>query len=557
MAHLIRIAARLSLLGKFSIVGLVATVVVASAMALIVTRGLTNLETEHAAEDAIFHVDSVVAPLMQKQRFDRPLSEELQARLARDLEARLPNDIFRVKIWRNDGMLIFSDDPSLVGQVFPDGERERAVAGETVAHVAEMGREAENVTEAAAVRALEVYTPIRSETTGEVLGVYEIYKTTDALDLQIAELRGRVWAGSLVGFLALYASLFLLVRRASRQLTAQNAMIRRRLRETLLLNRIILAASTEDSPDDVMETVCRELEEVCGLECSLVEGGDEAHGSFDHGHPPNGHVVAPMNAGGRTVGSLLLKARGSEPIDEQTRGIIDGVAAATGVALHKAVLLSDLERSNTELRRAYDATIEGLARALDKRDEETEGHSRRVTELTTRLLLAMGLAEEDVEHGRRGALLHDIGKLGIPDAILLKPGRLDDQERAVMMTHAALAYEMLAPIEHLRPALDIPHYHHEKWDGTGYPVGLRGEAIPLVARAFALVDVWDALSSDRPYRTAWPQDRVIEHLLDSAGTHFDPRILPLFLEVVGEYVGVEGLPTESRRSDRRTGHTVP
>ena len=187
---------------------------------------------------------------------------------------------------------------------------------------------------------------------------------------------------------------------------------------------------------------------------------------------------------------------------------------------------------NEELSRAYKATIEGWSRALDLRDHETEGHSRRVTEMTLRLAAALGVSESEIAHIRRGALLHDIGKMAVPDGVLLKPGPLNDEEWAVMRQHPVWAYEMLLPIEFLRPALNIPYCHHEKWDGSGYPRGLAGEDIPLAARLFALVDVWDALSSDRPYRRAWEPDRVLDHLQSLAGTHFDPQVVDAFLHLM-------------------------
>jgi len=195
---------------------------------------------------------------------------------------------------------------------------------------------------------------------------------------------------------------------------------------------------------------------------------------------------------------------------------------------------------NGELTQAYDSTIEGWSRALDYRDHETEGHSRRVTELTLRLARAVGMEEDELVHVRRGALLHDIGKMGIPDRVLLKPGPLDDGEWAIMRRHPTLAHEMLSPVAFLRDALDIPHGHHEKWDGTGYPRGLTGEAIPLAARLFAVVDVWDALRSDRPYRRAWTVARTLDHVRGLAGTHFDPAAVRVFLALMEAPAGEAG-----------------
>ncbi|RRR71658.1 MAG: response regulator [Candidatus Viridilinea halotolerans] len=195
-------------------------------------------------------------------------------------------------------------------------------------------------------------------------------------------------------------------------------------------------------------------------------------------------------------------------------------------------LLDERQQAAEELAQAYDATLEGWSRALDLRDHETEGHSRRVTELTVRLAQAMGLTADEIAHIRRGALLHDIGKMGIPDAILRKPGPLNDEEWAVMRTHPTLAYELLAPIVYLQPALAIPLFHHEKWNGAGYPQGLVGETIPLPARIFAVVDVWDALTNDRPYRQASPVAEVLDYISAQAGKHFDPNVVEAFLRLM-------------------------
>jgi putative two-component system response regulator len=193
-----------------------------------------------------------------------------------------------------------------------------------------------------------------------------------------------------------------------------------------------------------------------------------------------------------------------------------------------------LEAAHQQLKKAYDETITGWSRAMDLRDKETEGHTQRVAEMTVQLAIKMGVSEDNLEHVRRGALLHDIGKLGVPDGILLKPGDLTEEEWISMRRHPAYAREMLDKIEYLHPALDIPVYHHEKWDGSGYPSGLKGEQIPLAARLFAIVDVWDALLSDRPYRPAWSKKKTIAHIKAESGKHFDPRIVEIFIELYGQ-----------------------
>jgi len=188
-----------------------------------------------------------------------------------------------------------------------------------------------------------------------------------------------------------------------------------------------------------------------------------------------------------------------------------------------------LTQTQDQLTDVFNSTIEGWARLLSLRDDETAGHSDRVMEMSLRLAERMGLRERELMFVRWGALLHDIGKMGVPDEILLKPGPLNAEEWQVMRRHPGYAHSSLSHIEFLHPALDIPYCHHEKWDGTGYPQGLRGKDIPLMARIFAVVDVWDALRSDRPYRAGWSEPQVQEYIRDQSGTHFDPEIVTEFL----------------------------
>jgi putative two-component system response regulator len=191
-----------------------------------------------------------------------------------------------------------------------------------------------------------------------------------------------------------------------------------------------------------------------------------------------------------------------------------------------------LQEVNAQLLAAYEATIAGWSRALDLRDHDTDGHSRRVTQLTEKLARALGMSEEEIMHLRRGALLHDMGKIGIPDSILHKPDQLTEEEWVIMRKHPQLAYDMLHSVEYLHPALEISLNHHEKWDGTGYPRGLKGEEIPLTARLFAVVDVWDALTSDRPYRKAWSEEESLAYIREQSGKHFDPQVVDLFFKVI-------------------------
>ncbi|MBI4770993.1 MAG: GAF domain-containing protein [Chloroflexi bacterium] len=243
-------------------------------------------------------------------------------------------------------------------------------------------------------------------------------------------------------------------------------------------------------------------------------------------------LCVPLKVKGQLTGVIYADNRVRTGVfSAKERDLLATFANQAAVALENARLFEALQQSHLELTRAYDTTLEGWSRALDLRDEETEGHTQRVTEITVRLARATGIDGEALVQVRRGALLHDIGKMGIPDGVLRKPGPLSDDEWAIMRRHPGYAYELLAPIGYLRPALEIPYCHHEKWDGSGYPRGLAGEAIPLAARLFAVVDVWDALRSDRPYRQAWPAERVREHIQRGSGEHFDPRAVRSFLDL--------------------------
>jgi PAS domain S-box-containing protein len=242
----------------------------------------------------------------------------------------------------------------------------------------------------------------------------------------------------------------------------------------------------------------------------------------------------PLVAKGMLKGVLEIFNRTHLFPDLEWLNYLETLGGQAAIAIDNAQLFEGMQHSNLELVMAYDATIAGWSRAMDLRDKETEGHSQRVTELTVRLAKKMGVNQQDIVQMRRGALLHDIGKLGVPDQILHKPDKLDRIEWAVMRQHPTYAFNMLMSIGYLRPALDIPYCHHEKWDGTGYPRGLKGDEIPLAARIFAIVDVWDALLSDRPYRAGWPVEQAHEYIIEESGKHFDPQVVEAFLILLDE-----------------------
>lgn len=244
------------------------------------------------------------------------------------------------------------------------------------------------------------------------------------------------------------------------------------------------------------------------------------------------YYAVPLYAKGQAVGVLEIFHRALLDADVEWLNYMNMLAGQAAIAIDNAMLFKNLQTANYELTLAYDKTIEGWSRAINLRNKETEEHSRRVTDLTYKLASQIGIAQPELGHICRGAMLHDLGKVAIPDSILLKPGPLNEEEWIIMRRHPLIAVELLASIEHLAPALDIPRSHHEKWNGMGYPDRLAGEDIPLAARLFAVVDVYDALTSDRPYRSAWSQTETMNYIKDQSGIHFDPQVVPAFIEMI-------------------------
>jgi HD-GYP domain-containing protein (c-di-GMP phosphodiesterase class II) len=241
------------------------------------------------------------------------------------------------------------------------------------------------------------------------------------------------------------------------------------------------------------------------------------------------YCVVPLIAKGQVKGVLEIYTKEGLMQDQETVEFFQALAAEAAIAIDNATLFNELQTSNTELVIAYDSTIEGWGKALNLRDRETEDHTQRVTDMTLRVGKIYGMTEKELVHVRRGALLHDIGKMGVPDTILMNEGPLTAEEEEIMHKHPQYAFDILMPIAYLRPALDIPYCHHEKWDGTGYPRGLKGEQIPIAARIFALADIWDALISKRRYREAWPREKVEAYIHERSGSYFDPNLVDLFL----------------------------
>jgi PAS domain S-box-containing protein/putative nucleotidyltransferase with HDIG domain len=246
------------------------------------------------------------------------------------------------------------------------------------------------------------------------------------------------------------------------------------------------------------------------------------------------YFCVPLIAKGKVEGVLEVFHRAPLHPYPEWLDFLNTLAGQAAISIDNATLFRNLQASNRELVKAYDTTIEGWSRALDLRDKETEGHTQRVTEMTLKLARRLGFAEEDLLFIRHGALLHDIGKMGVPDHILFKSKSLTEEEWLIMRKHPQYAYDLLKSIDFLGSAIDIAYCHHERWNGTGYPRGLKETEIPLAARLFTVVDVWDALTSDRPYRPAWTQEEALTYIREESGKHFDPQVVEAFLKMLSE-----------------------
>ena len=404
------------LIVQFSFIGLAVTLVVAAALSYLLQRILVNdaldVTTTIASEHVTSGLDRALSPDDMTGPLTSPTLRKIDAIAHSDLARR---GIVRVRIWSRNRKLLYSNNHLNIGKsAGEDEELDEALAGQIGRELSNL-KKAENPAGHRWGHLLEVYVPLRLGGSDRVLGAYEIYQTTEALDRRLSHIRLVVVFGVFAGFGVLFLGLFGVVLSAAQRLYL-----------------------------DSLEN----------------------------------------------------------------------------------------ERLARDMADAYDQTIAGWAKALDLKDQETEGHSRRVTEMAVAIAVKMGVPEDDLVDIRRGALLHDIGKMGIPDEILKKPGPLTAVERAIMEQHTNNARHVLGEVGYLAAAMDIPLYHHEKWDGSGYPNGLSGDDIPLAARIFAVVDVWDALINDQYYRPAWPAAKARAHISQQAGRHFDPAVVEAFLPLV-------------------------
>lgn len=596
---------KFSLLLKFSITSLALLAVIGALLG----TGLTQHFEAQAVEQQKASVSSLVPAVVGAYITDDILAKGAQGGAYSAIESALSylsgSGLVAVKIWNKDGIIVYSDQPRLVGQREAlSSQVQDALNGSTIAELTPTDSN-QSADERGYGDLMRIYMPLQLPGSTQIGSAFEGYYDVTDLRTRISYTNGFLWASIAGGFFFLYVSLFTIVRNASSRLARQSEenahlyhkaeqrlaervvaekQIQRHLEQLQTLRTIDMAITSnldlQLTLNVILTQTCMQLK-IDAADVLLLEehSGELAYAAgvgFRKGNIVRSHIklgegyagraalqqrtlniekitntgilgraellagegfvayyAVPLVVKGHVKGVLEVFHRAPLVHDADWLNFLETLAGQAAIAADNATLFKDLQQSNQELAAAYDKTLEGWSRALDLRDKETEGHSRRVTEMAVRLAKQMGVRGEELVHIQRGALLHDIGKVGIPDGILLKPGPLTDEEWEIMRMHPVYAYDLLLPISFLGPALDIPYYHHEKWDGTGYPQGLRGEQIPLAARIFALADVWDALRSNRPYRSARPREMVYAYIKEQAGKHFDPGVVEAFLRMEG------------------------
>ena len=576
-----------SLLTSFSVLGAFVTIVIAVLFAWGLERQLEQHALRQEADSAADQVTLILSPNLSPADLSARLDPARYAQIDELIQENvLRAHIVRVKIWSTDGLLLYSDEKSLVGQHFPlSGEFEKALNGDIAAEVSTLEKP-ENVGERDLYRRLlEVYAPIRFAGSDQVLGVYEIYHDLAVLEPSIAASRRLVWIGVGLGFLVLYGSLFTLVRNASGQLTRRNEENRvlykqEQTRRAEIASLYDLSRALADAHDfdsilllvtrHAVETVhvtfsCMALLEgsefiiravypIRILDHNVIVGAGGALGSSqfcqrileqdtptvvsadnpDLSDKERGLLflglaktvcLMPLRSGKRMFGLLMFEEERSqerEPFSAEKIRLARSIGEQAASALHRVELFVQLEESYVE-------TVLALANAVDAKDTYTADHARSMSEMARAIGHEMGMTEQDLEGLRYGAILHDIGKIGIPDAILQKPSRLDSAEWAQMREHPAIGARILAPVPYLANAARIVRHHHERYDGKGYPDGLAGEAIPLGARILTVVDSYNAIRDKRVYKEAHSHAEAVSELKKHAGTQFDPRVVEVFL----------------------------
>jgi len=598
---------KFSLLTTFSLVAFVLTAAIAIALAWGLQQHLEQDALRQEAENAAEQVMTVLNPNLRLADLTGPLAPARYAEIDTLIRQNLLRQhIVRVKIWSRDGLLLYSDEKDLVGRRFPmTRELKEALAGKSAMEISSLEAE-ENIGERGRFsRLIEVYVPLQPADSPQVAGAYEIYHDMAVLEPHIAGASRFVWGSVGLGFLVLYGSLFALVRNASRELIRRNeenvrlfeAEQTRRAELAALYDLARALANTLDF-DTILNLVVRataETVQVTFARFALIEDGEcvvraayplrvvnrdlevgrrdpvAAYPYCQRVLKQNAPIVlranspdlseqerealfleiaqslclVPLRVSERPLGLLMLgemRREEREPFSDDKIRLARSIGDQAASALHRAELFDELER-------AYLQTVLALAQAMDAKDTYTADHAQRLAAMALAVAREMGMSPRELEDLRYGAILHDVGKIGVPDAILQKPAKLDADEWARMRQHPAIGAQILAPLPRLAGAARVVRHHHERYDGSGYPDGLAGEAIPVGARILTVVDSYSAIRDARVYKAARSREEAIAELRKHAGTQFDPHIVETFLRLLARGIDM----TEGRSFGAESG----
>lgn len=581
-----------SLLTRFTAVSLIVTAAVAVVMGLGIQNYLEQAALRQGAENAAEQVAILLNPHLRLADFAGPLPAARFAQIDALVRENIINrqHVVRVKFWNRDGTILYSDMRELVGHHFPiEKELREALEGKTTFEISSLTRK-ENVGERGRFkRLIEVYTPVRPADSHIVAGVYEIYHDVALLDAQIADGKRAVWIRLALSFMILYGSLFLLVRGASRELVRRNdenkrlfLKTREQLEELMALyslSRVLADGICET--EDILNLVAKRAVETlhvtfarfvllkenefivavaypvrilnCDLEvgqripasdcayCMRVLSVNEPvvlHADSHEVEERERHALfldfakticlVPLRLGERSLGLMMLaETRGvnREPFTKDKLRLAQSIGEQVATALHRVELF-------TELEHAYLQTTLTLANAVNAKDNYTADHSERLANMATAVGRKANMSPRELQDLRYGAILHDIGKIGVPDAVLQKKGPLGTVERELMRQHPIIGWQILKPVLRLNGVAEIVHHHHERYDGQGYPDHMSGEAIPLGARILNIMDSFSAMMDARVYKAARSQEEAVAELKRCSGTQFDPQLVKIFLRLL-------------------------
>ncbi|MHB8858636.1 MAG: HD-GYP domain-containing protein [Thermoleophilia bacterium] len=577
---------KFSLLTQFSLLALIIITIVGIAgvfgMQSLLEQNMVLQETNNAVDQ----VDSVLEKNLTPSDFTAPPDPARLKQIDSLVRSEIINDhVMRIDIHNRSGQVIYSDDVGTVGQSHMDEKLAQALDGKVVSEITEPT--SEHFSDPSQYgQLIEIDAPIRVQGLDEVQGIYEIFHDMGVLDSQIATMRRTVGLITGLGLAVLYTALFGIVLNASRKLTRtskENLRLfeeerMRRSELTALYDISRALAKVHPTKDETLNIIVRRavetihstfasvliiengniigsvsfpvrvlgrrLESQCVLAANLpflqkvlaqdepvfLESGKAADISESERMVLGLDLaktlsLIPIKIEGRTTGALLIgeaRSDNREPFTPQKLSLAKGIADQTATAMQRAQLFSDLEQTYLE-------TVLSLANAIEAKDTYTKNHTDNVSRMAVLVGKELGLTKKELEDLRFGSILHDIGKIAVPDATLNKPGKLNDEEWVQMRAHAAKGADILKPIPRLSSAADIVRHHHERYDGNGYPDGLVGQDIPIGARILTTIDSYSAMVDRRPYKAARSHEDTVSELKRCSGSQFDPRAVDAFL----------------------------